>query len=156
MKVSEHFSLGEFLPQGFGGAVPQAVLENVQALCLTLLEPVRVKFGPLRITSCWRLADHNAEVVGAKGSDHLNAAAADFQVLVGAWQETTIESFHWIRGNLIGKFGQVILEDRRKELKNDGKLCVHISLPTPKHPGHSDPASVLVSWIPGRYEPFTA
>ena len=128
-------------------------------LCAELLEPLRSKFGPLVIHDAYRPSELNDRVGGVTSSDHLSGRAADFHVtgnLDRAWQEQTVEAFHWARQHLQGRFGQIILEDHRKALSNTAKLWVHISMPSEKHPGTSqDQNSVLVSMEPKRYEPVT-
>ena len=158
-KVSPNFGLSEFLPKGWDGSVPPEVLGNVIAIAENLLEPARAYVGrPVHVNSCWRLKARNEAVGGSKTSDHLEARAADIWA-DGAegetWQDATIRLFHWMRTHLVGRFGQLILEDRRVAEQNDNALLIHVSLPTAKHPGTgADTSAVLVSHKLGHYQAF--
>jgi len=156
--LTPHFDLSEFLPAGHDGSVPGEVLGNLIAVAELLEVPRAWLARPLKVTSGWRLPEHNAEVVGSRSSDHMKGRAADVQAGAGdgeSWQDATIRLFHWARVNLAGRYGQLILEDRREHLKDDKKLCVHISIPTAKHPGDGkDVDAVLVSSVPGVYRAF--
>lgn len=59
------------------------VVENLSALCVNILEPLRVSLGvPLRITSGYRCPRLNAVLPGAsKTSQHKSGQAADLQSL---------------------------------------------------------------------------
>ena len=157
-RLTPHFRLGELIPPDCT-EVPPWVLGELTDLAAELLEPIRVHFnGPLVIHDAYRPPEHNDRVGGVKGSDHLDGKAADFHVtgsLDSDWQERTMQAFHWARVALAGRYGQVILEDHREALKNPGKLWVHISTPSGKHPGTGhDANAVLVSLEPRRYMPY--
>ncbi len=75
--VTDNFSWQEFACHS-GEAVPDAWKANVRALCETVLEPIRARFGaPLVVISGWRSKTWNDRVGGAKGSQHLTGRAAD-------------------------------------------------------------------------------
>lgn len=156
--LSPHFYLDEFLPAGYFGPVPVEVRENLERVCVTLLEPARVALAcPFRITSGWRPPAKNAATPGAaRLSDHMFGRAADVSPhgdAARSWQEATIALFDWLRENAVGKYGQLILEDHRIALGNPGKLWVHASVTSPKHPGtEADPSRLLVSTVPKQYE----
>lgn len=157
-KLSPNFKLGEFVPEGQD--CPPWIVSELQDVCTELLEPIRRHMGgSLIIHSGWRPAEKNAATPGASNtSDHVNGRAADFHVTGNAdkpWFERTIESFHWARETLSGKYGQIILEDHRKALDNPAKLWVHIASPSVKHPGTGkDPSAVLTSSEPKQYARF--
>lgn len=157
-KLSEHFSLSEFLPAGVAeGDVPGHIVDNLRTLCQTVLEPVREHFGsPVWIHSGYRPPDKNAAAGGAIHSDHLEGRAADFHVTTDGkepWEERTLKAFDWIRTTLDGAYGQLILEDQRKHFGLPGKLWVHVAIPGPLHGGFAgDPNRVLVSPAPHQYE----
>ena len=160
MKLSENFDLAEFLPDGVPlREIPPDIIGNLLELCVRLLQPARTALGvPLRVTSGWRLEDNNLAVGGASTSDHLTGRAADLQARASvdrSWEDLTFELFDWLRTNQAGEFGQLILEDRREFLEDPGKLCVHIALPTIKHPGKDDPSAILVSSEPRLYRSWT-
>lgn len=157
-RLSEHFALGEFLPKGIREAdVPEAVALHLSKLAGSVLEPVREHFGlTVWITSGYRPPALNAATAGSsRTSDHQSGRAADFYVVAGngqAWEANTQAAFEFIRTDLAGAFGQLILEDHRAFLGKPGRLWVHVAIPSPKHPGDgSDPDAVLYSYAPATY-----
>lgn len=95
-------------------------------LATYILQPIRNKFGALKITSGFRSLEVNQAIGGVSTSQHLLGEAADFIPL----QVSISDVFEWVRAksNLpfgaIGlNYGQAIRED-----KND-KKWIHISLP---------------------------
>jgi hypothetical protein len=70
------------------------------------------------------------------------------------WEEATMDAYHWFRSHKAGQFGQIILEDHRDHYQNPGKLWVHVSIPSPKHPGKEDINAMLISHAPGHYMTF--
>ncbi len=79
-KLSEHFSLSEFIKPGVKVS-PQIIL-NLTELCAKL-EKVRVILGnrQMIITSGYRTPAHNKAVGGAPNSYHVKGRAADFVVV---------------------------------------------------------------------------
>jgi hypothetical protein len=156
--VSPNFTLDEFLPHGWDGSVPPEVLGNLIVLTDTLLEPARAYVGrPIHVSSGWRPPEKNAGVGGVKTSDHLTGRAADIWVDSAgpeSWQEATIRLFHWMRTHMAGRFGQLILEDHRAHKGKAHALWLHVSIRSPKHPGHDDASAVLVSPEPGTYQAY--
>ena len=156
--LTPNFSLDELIPKGWDGSVPAEVLGNLIALCETVLEPARAYLGrSIHPDDGWRPAAHNAAVGGVKESDHLVGAAADVWASgtdEESWQDATVRLFHWMRVHLKGRYGQLILEDRREHEKRDNALVIHVSIPTKKHPGHDDASAVLVSRQKGHYQAF--
>lgn len=154
LKLSPHFTLGELIPEDCD-FVPAEVMVNLEVLATELLEPIRLHYGrSVMIHSGYRPPKHNAAVGGVLSSDHPAGRAADFHVTGNddiTWQTSTLSAFVWIRENLKGRFGQVILEDHRKRLKKPGKLWVHVSTPSVRHPGANDVNAVLLSSAPGEY-----
>ena len=158
LKMSPSFRLGELIPADCK-FVPADILVELQELCQTILEPVRTHFGvPVAIHDAWRPLEHNEAVGGVPTSDHLTGHAADFHVLQGngqTWEQNTLDAYDFIRQDLDGKFGQLILEDHRTFANESSKLWIHVSTPTAKHPGVStDFNAVLISDRPGHYLPF--
>ncbi len=159
MNLTEHFRMAEFLPDAHAGDVPPDVEGSLTVLCVRLLEPARVALGfPFRITSGWRPSAYNARIGGAKNSDHVFGRAADVQGMDGPDMdpERTIAIFDWLRENGGLHLGQLILEDHRISSGNPGKLWVHVASASKRHPGHSDPARILVSPAAGVYEKWVA
>lgn len=158
MRLSPHFQLAELIPAGMPfDDVPAHVLDNLTRLVVTILEPLRQEMGvPVVINSGWRPPVLNQQAGGVRHSDHLTGSAADFHVMDGndeSWELNTMGAYHWIKSHLMGKFGQLILEDHRHAEGEPGRLWVHVALPTERHPGIG-PNTLLVSFEPGKYEPY--
>ena len=153
--LTPHFTFGEMVPEGVE-EIPDTVRANLTVLCV-LLEAVRFHFGlPIVVHDAYRLPEHNAAVGGVPESDHLTGRAADFHVAGGggaSWEQNTVAAFRLLRDEFQGRFGQIILEDHREHSGEPGKLWLHVSIPSAKHSGWDDPASVLLSTEPGRYVP---
>ena len=123
-KLSEHFSLGEFVRSSTAQRMsidntPDAeVIENLRNLCTKVLEPLREHLGqPVVITSGFRSKRLNETVGGVKNSQHLRGEAADLMV------EGEKQARDWIRWMMdFLEFDQLILEKKGK------KVWVHVSL----------------------------
>lgn len=82
MRLSPHFHSSEFDCHD-GTPVPHYALDDLTMLCRRYLEPVRRKYGPVRIVSGYRTRLQNTLVGGAPFSYHIyqrdrRGAAADF------------------------------------------------------------------------------
>lgn len=83
--ISPHFSLVEMRAsdtaarKGIDNTPGADVLRNLERLCWGFLEPLREKFGPIRITSGYRCAALNSLIGGSPTSFHMLGLAADFQ-----------------------------------------------------------------------------
>ena len=84
--LTEHFSYNEMTHSDWAtrrkvdntpDALQIAALEN---LCRTVLEPLRRKFGPIRINSGFRSPIVNEGVHGVGNSRHLRGEAADIHI----------------------------------------------------------------------------
>lgn len=69
-QMSEHFKAGEFDCHD-GRKVPEAAYPALRRLCRDVLEPMRDRFGPCRVTSGYRPADYNRAIGGAAQSQHI-------------------------------------------------------------------------------------
>lgn len=77
--VTEHFSWAEAACHD-GTPVPPELRPWARALALTVLEPVRARFGkPIVAVSWYRTPSYNQRVGGAQQSRHLQADAADIR-----------------------------------------------------------------------------
>ena len=82
-QLTEHFKLEEFtrsataIRHGWDNTPTQAEIDNLQRLCENILEPLRRRFGVIRITSGYRSKQLNKAVGGAERSRHLYGEAAD-------------------------------------------------------------------------------
>lgn len=102
MQLSKNFTLAEMTAsatakaRGLANQPSPAHLRSLKLLCTHILQPVRDKWGPVRVTSGYR--------VFTPDSQHGRGQAADFEVL----GVPNIEIARWIRDTL--PFDQLILE----------------------------------------------
>jgi zinc D-Ala-D-Ala carboxypeptidase len=131
MNLSPHFTLAELTRTSSGVAnVPNAAeTKALEALCSSLLEPVRSKFGPVSIHSGYRSKAVNEAIGGSKTSQHMKGEAADFHCAAAKLEDV----MRWIVTESGLKYGQVILEGHTK-----GKpTWIHLSLGAPYRLGSS-------------------
>lgn len=87
MKLTEHFDLAEFTAStnakrfGIDNKPTAEHIENMRALCVNILEPLRQMWGgAIEITSGYRCAELNAKTNGASStSQHCKGEAADLK-----------------------------------------------------------------------------
>ncbi|MCI0352574.1 MAG: D-Ala-D-Ala carboxypeptidase family metallohydrolase [Acidobacteriales bacterium] len=128
MRVSPNFTREELErnSRGLPNELSVETLMSYKIVCEFLLEPIRARFGPLRITSGYRSPALNEAVGGSPLSQHKatgDYAACDFQPVVKTPLETV---FDWIRLESGLPFDQVILERGREE-RHEYDDCIHIS-----------------------------
>lgn len=127
-KLSPNFTWGEMTRTGntdlqdVNRKEAEQYLEKAKVMCNTLLEPIRAKFGPLKINSAFRGPAVNAKVGGSKTSQHMLFEATDFVSAKGVDLKTI---FNWIRLESKLPFGQLIYEHP------GNSLWIHISLGAP-------------------------
>jgi len=129
-QLSKHFTFGELTRTSHGDLMEanrieaQAVVPKLKELCVNLLEPVRAKFGPVKIHSGFRGPAVN-KAVGSKSStsQHTKGEAVDFSVPGHKLEDV----FAWIVKNSGLKFGQAILEGRKQGVPT----WIHLSLGAP-------------------------
>ena len=105
MQLTEHFADTEL---GVAGADPR-LIQNASFLCLGVLEPLRLQFGPVAVHDGYRDLAHNLRVGGKLDSYHLfigGQAAADISVT----GEGCDAVFDWLRLESGLPFDKVILE----------------------------------------------
>ena len=131
-KLSEHFTFGELTSTSRDSLLKEnreealVFVDSAKALCETLLEPIRKKFGPVVINSGFRGPTLNKAIGGSETSQHMKFEAADFYCSKASLKDV----FNWIKDESGLKYGQVILEGRVP-----GKpTWVHISLGDPWRP----------------------
>ena len=124
-RLSPHFTLSEMTDSGTArrlkidnSAPSTEIVENLRALCLEVLEPVRRRFGRTLINSGYRCEKLNAAVGGVKESQHLRGEAADIHC---SSLEEARRRFDFIRRNT--DFDQLLLE-RRHDI---GTCWLHVS-----------------------------
>ena len=74
-KLSENFTAGEFMPRDSSYS-----LLRISPKLVSLLEKVRARLGPVRITSGYRPPAYNASVGGVSNSAHIDGLATDIYV----------------------------------------------------------------------------
>ncbi len=110
-QLSENFTLEELtvtntgLPNNPSYLEYDTVFDNLQQLAVNVLQKVRNRFGPTKVTSGFRNAQVNEKVGGTDNSQHRKGEAADFDV-PGV---DNLKVALWIADNCV--FDQLILED---------------------------------------------
>lgn len=123
-QLTPHFNLREFtisataVRHGIDNVPPNAARENLLSLCREVLEPLRHRFGVIRITSGYRCREVNRLVGGVPSSQHVAGEAAD--ISVGS-DEVGRKMYEFVRERL--DFDQLILERNRKT----GARWLHVS-----------------------------
>ena len=124
-QLSEHFKLSEFTESGTARRhkvknVPgPREVERLRFLCVKSLEPMRRRFGVIRITSGFRCKKLNALVGGSPTSQHVLGEAADIHT---GGRELSEKMFGFAKQNI--PFDQLILEHNHAH----GIYWLHISL----------------------------
>jgi len=62
--------------------VDQGILLNIRELCVNVLQPLRDKFGRLRITSGYRCLELNRAIGSGDSSNHVKGLAVDIEPMV--------------------------------------------------------------------------
>lgn len=147
--VSPHFSwdeltrTGQTALQAANRAEAEQYRAQLTALATTLLEPIRAKFGAVKINSAFRgnASGVNAAVGGSKTSQHMRGEAADIVA-----PAVSVEELHrWICAESGLAFGQCILE---KSAPSKPFSWVHVSLGTKREALVYDGAGKYTPWRP--------
>lgn len=113
MKLSAHFALAEFTRSesakrhGVSNEPTPEHLKNLITLCEKVLEPIRMKFGPINISSGYRSKILNHYIGGSLNSQHCEAKACDID-MDGMGGASNTEIFNYIKDSL--EFDQLIWE----------------------------------------------
>jgi hypothetical protein len=113
MKLTAHFALAEFTRSesakrhGVPNEPTPEHLQNLIVLCEKVLEPIRIKFGPINISSGYRSKTLNHYIGGSLNSQHCEAKAADID-MDGMGSVSNKEIFEYIKNEL--EFDQLINE----------------------------------------------
>ena len=118
MLISTNFTLQELVhsPTALHAGIDQEehldtnAVSRITALVLSVLQPVRDKFGPTKVNSCFRSKQLNDLVNGSPNSSHCcsgTSSAADIEI--ASEDVSNMELAVWIRDNL--EFDQLILEN---------------------------------------------
>ena len=122
LRLTKHFCLSEFtrsataIRYGISNQPSEQQVQRLQALCQQVLEPLRRRFGVIRITSGYRSPELNVRVGGVPNSQHTLGEAADIHT---GGKETSEKMYHYIRTHL--PYDQLILERR------PGVYWLHVS-----------------------------
>ena len=114
MKLTAHFDLSEFTRsesakrEGLDNTPTAEHLQNLKVLCEKVLEPIRLKYGSINISSGYRGKMLNHFIGGSVNSDHCLGRAADLDMDDVGTGVTNKEIFEYIKDNL--EFDQVINE----------------------------------------------
>lgn len=134
-KLSEHFTLRELVRSqqaarcGVDNTPPEAVMNNLELICINILEPVRKHYGvPFSPNSGYRSPELNARIGGSKTSQHILGQAVDIEVPGISNYDLAV----WIKDNLI--FDQLILEHYQSGDPYSG--WVHVSYSGQGNRGH--------------------
>ena len=126
MNLSQNFTLQELIYSDTANAYKinntpsEPVINNLKALCLNVLQPLRNALGcPIIISSGFRCAELNKKVGGRPNSQHLLGEAADFVVP----QRNLKDVFNYIKGHL--KYDQLLFE-----YDLSGNRWIHVSYRT--------------------------
>lgn len=123
MHLSENFTLEELTSTdtGLPNNPGHGEAEKLMYLANYVLQPVRDRWGPVRVTSGFRSALVNERVGGSPASQHLAGEAADMVPVEAEMRDV----FHWIVTRGPVAFGQCILEEK------GGAGWIHVSLVRP-------------------------
>jgi hypothetical protein len=119
MKLTAHFDLSEFTRsesakrEGLDNTPTAEHLENLKTLCEKVLEPIRLRFGSINISSGYRGKMLNHFIGGSVSSDHCLGRAADIDMDDSGTGVTNTEIFNYIKDNL--DYDQLIWEFGTKE-----------------------------------------
>jgi len=125
MNLSENFTLAEMvrsqtaIRKGIDNTPTPEVIENLRALCVNVLQPIRNGLGrAVYVSSGYRSPKLNKAIGGSANSQHCRGEAADFT----ADNTDTYSLANWIHQNY--RFDQLILEFYNPDT---GAGWVHIS-----------------------------
>lgn len=110
MHLSTHFSLDEMVFSqtaarlGIDNTPSARELENLERLCMELLEPIRAHFGAVTVSSGYRCIALNRHIGSRDSSAHVDGRAADIVVNV-----RPLAVCHWIESSGL-PFDQAIHE----------------------------------------------
>lgn len=131
MNLSQNFTLQELIHSDTANAYKinntpsEPVINNLKALCLNVLQPLRNALGcPIIISSGFRCAELNKRIGGASNSGHLTGRCADIHVN----GMTAKELYNFIKKSGV-KYRQCILESNswvHIDYKKDDLKCENL------------------------------
>jgi len=145
MQLSQNFTLYELTKSstasrlGIDNSPDDWQLSNLTHLAENILQPVRIRFGPTRVSSALRVIELNRAVGSGDSSQHPKGEAADFEVV----NISNYEVAAWIEGNL--DFDQLILEFHTPGDPNSG--WIHCSI---RRDGKNRKSVLTAYWKDGK------
>ena len=131
MRFSKNFTLEQDMAQsetadelGIDNTPNEQQIEQFMYLVLYSLQPVRDRWGMVKVTSGFRCYVLNTAIRGSKTSDHMKGKAADIRVPGADLKDV----FNWCRKHLV--FGQLIYEAQQ----HGREPWIHIALPRTNKP----------------------
>jgi hypothetical protein len=113
MQLTAHFNLAEFTRSesakrhGVSNQPTPEHIQNIKTLCEKVLEPIRIKFGPISLSSGYRSKVLNHYIGGSLKSQHCEGKAADLD-MDDMSNVSNTEIFNYIKDTL--DFDQLIWE----------------------------------------------
>jgi len=141
MQLSPNFTLVELTTTqtGLPNVPSEAEISRLRCLAKELLQPIRDKWGAIRVSSGYRCLEVNRAIGGSKTSQHMLGEAADIEPIKADIDDV----FRWIVNESKIFFGQVIRESAK------GKDWIHISLPRVNKPN-----LVALTYDGKEYKPY--
>jgi chromosome segregation ATPase len=117
-RLSEHFVTAEFNCRD-GTKVPEAAKAALKAWCRDYGEPLRARFGAVRVNSGYRTRSYNAAIGGASNSVHIydlhpGAVAVDFVCASG--RPSDWAAFLEARADGLGRYATFVHADNRARI----------------------------------------
>lgn len=114
IKLSEHFYLRDLIQSETASRLkireqfnpPVAVINNLSNLCIHVLDPVKEKFGRVKIHSGYRCQKLNAHIGGVTNSQHMSGHAVDISITIDEYNGNANDLlFDWLKKRM---FDQLI------------------------------------------------
>ena len=127
MRLSDHFTLQELcksqtaLRLGISNQPTKDHIESLRHLCETVLEPIRLEYGPFTPSSGYRSKELNQKIGGSRRSQHSKGEAADIEVPGVSNKELAEFIFDSLN------YDQLILEYWSEENDDPNNGWVHVS-----------------------------
>jgi len=127
IRLSKNFTLDEFiysstaLRKGIDNSLPTELLPKLQYLVDTILQPLRDKFGPLKINSGYRSVELCITIGSNEHSNHAYGLAVDVEAY--SHKVSNIMLLDYIANNM--EYKELIAEYFNKEVATSG--WVHVA-----------------------------